>query len=270
MYNFSKTQLKRYARHFSLRDVGYKGQEKLLDAKVLLVGAGGLGSPAALYLAGAGIGHIGIIDADVVDISNLQRQIIHTSNDINRLKVESAKEKMLALNPDIKVQTYPVRLDSTNAIDIIKHYDFVIDGVDNFATKFLINDACVLLDKPFSHGGILRFNAQSLSVNPSKSACYACVFNAPPPKNSVPSCAEAGVLGPIAGLLGTIQAIEVLKFFTSAGQMLYNQLLSIDTKTMLFRNIKVQKNPTCRVCGSDGIKKSGKLSDYEEIQCEIK
>jgi molybdopterin/thiamine biosynthesis adenylyltransferase len=264
---FSDEELERYSRHIILEDVGIEGQEKIINAKVLIIGAGGLGSPIALYLAAAGVGEIGIVDGDVVDLSNLQRQIIHATNDVGIPKVESAKQKMLLINPNVKVNTYHTMISADNILDIIAPYDFVIDGTDNFATKFLINDACVLAKKPYSHGGILRFSGQSMTIDPHKSACYACVFNAPPPAGVVPTCSSAGILGAVAGMLGTIQAAEALKFITGAGTPLYNTLLSFEAKSMTFRSIKLSKNPKCRVCGAEGITH---LSDYEQAVCEVK
>lgn len=266
MYDFTQTQLRRYARHFSLQECGYKGQEKILESKVLIIGAGGLGSPVALYLAAAGIGEIGIVDGDYVELSNLQRQIIHTTNELGTPKVRSATQKLQALNPDITITPYHTMLCAENALDILGPYDVVIDGTDNFATKFLINDACILLNKPYSHGGILRFSGQSMSIKPKESACYACIFDKPPPEGSVPNCASAGVFGAIAGILGTIQAAEVLKIITGIGEPLYDQLLSFDSKTMDFRKVKIQKNPKCRVCGGEGI---SSLQDYDQQTCHI-
>ncbi|MDR0761531.1 MAG: HesA/MoeB/ThiF family protein [Campylobacteraceae bacterium] len=267
MRDWSDEELERYSRHIILEDVGIEGQEKILKSKVLIIGAGGLGSPIAFYLAAAGVGEIGIADGDVVDISNLQRQIIHASNDVGIPKVESAKQKMLSINPHIKVNTYHTMISADNILDIIKPYDFIIDGTDNFATKFLINDACVLARKPYSHGGILRFSGQTMTINPYKSACYACVFNAPPPSGVVPTCSTAGILGAVAGMLGTIQAAEALKFITGVGKPLYDTLLSFEAKSMTFRNVKLSKNPKCRVCGNDGITH---LRDYEQAVCEVK
>ncbi len=188
MIDFTEEQLERYSRHILLKDVGLKGQAKLLESKVLVVGAGGLGAPVSLYLAAAGVGTIGIIDADVVDISNLQRQVIHFTKDIDTPKVESAAEKMKAINPDVEVRGYQKFINADNAMEIIKEYDFVIDGSDNFPTKFLVNDACVFAKVPYSHGGILRFQGQTITVDPWKSACYRCIFNEPPPPDAVPSC----------------------------------------------------------------------------------
>ena len=266
MYNFTQEQLRRYARHFSLKECGYKGQERILESKVLIVGAGGLGSPVALYLAAAGVGEIGIIDGDSVDLSNLQRQILHTTAEIGAPKIESAAKKLTALNPSVKVTPYHAMLNAQNALEIFKNYDVIVDGCDNFATKFLINDACVLLQKPYSYGGILRFSGQSMSIRPGESACYACIFDAPPPEGSVPNCAQAGVFGAIAGMLGTIQAAEVLKIITGIGEPLYNQLLSFDSLSMEFRKIKLKKNLTCRVCGENGITH---LQDYTPTSCQM-
>lgn len=267
MYNFTQEQLKRYARHFSLRECGYQGQGKILESKVLIIGAGGIGSPVALYLAAAGVGEIGIIDEDKVDLSNLQRQILHFTSDIGALKVESAKQKLNNLNPQSKINIYHTRLESSNALEILELYDVIVDGVDNFATKFLINDACVLLNKPYSHGGVLRFSAQTMSVKPKESACYACIFDSPPPQGSVPSCAEAGVFGSVVGILGSIQATEVLKIITGIGMPLFDKLLHFDTLSMDVRKIAFKRNPKCRVCGEQGIKT---LQDYEVLTCETK
>src|SRR3989339_1878709 len=209
--NFTDIQIERYSRHIILKDVGVEGQIKLLEGKVLVVGAGGLGSPAALYLAAAGVGTIGIIDNDVVDITNLQRQIIHTTPDINRPKVISAKEKIEKINPDVKVKTYHELLTTDNINDIFSEYDFILDGTDNFPTKFLINDACVMAKKPLVHAGIFRFEGQMLTILPGKGPCYRCLFPDPPPPGLVPSCQEAGVLGCVAGVMGTLQATETIK-----------------------------------------------------------
>jgi len=267
MIDFTEEQLDRYSRHILLKDVGIKGQSKLLKARVLIVGAGGLGSPAAFYLAAAGIGTIGLIDNDVVDISNLQRQIIHFTKDINEPKVDSAAEKMKALNPDVQVKTYKELIRADNIMDIIGEYDFVIDGTDNFATKFLINDACVFGKIPFSHGGILRYDGQTITVNPWESACYRCVFNEPPPPDAVPSCSEAGVLGAIAGMLGTIQATEALKFFTGSGELLTNTLLTFNAKNMDFRRIKLRRQTNCPICGENPT--VTELIDGEQPVCDL-
>ncbi|HYQ57272.1 MAG TPA: molybdopterin-synthase adenylyltransferase MoeB [Draconibacterium sp.] len=246
--NFSEEQIERYSRHLILQNVGIEGQQKILESKVLIVGAGGLGSPAALYLAAAGVGTIGLIDGDVVDRTNLQRQVIHFTPDVDIPKVDSAKQKINQLNPDVKVNTYPTLLMPDNATEIISEYDFVIDGTDNFPTKFMVNDACVLAKKPYSHGGILRFEGQTMTYVPG-SACYRCVFDGPPPKDAVPSCSQAGVLGSIAGMLGTIQATEALKYIVGVGELLTNRMLIFDALKMNFREVKFNQSSGCKVCG---------------------
>ena len=218
--SFTEDQITRYSRHILLPEVGGKGQKKLAQAKVFIVGAGGLGSPVALYLGAAGIGTIGLIDGDVVDLSNLQRQVLHHTPDVSRPKVVSAKEKILALNPDVTVETYEDRFTSQNALELIKPYDIVIDGVDNFPTKFLINDACYFEETPLIHGGILRFEGRVFSIIPKQSACYRCIFKEPPPTGLVPSCQEAGILGVVAGIIGTIQATEAIKIILGIGRPL--------------------------------------------------
>lgn len=248
MLNLTDEQMDRYRRHLILKEVGLEGQTKLLQARVLVVGTGGLGSPVSLYLAAAGVGTIGLVDADTVDISNLQRQIAHATADLNRPKVESAQEKLKAVNPEVKVEPWLLYLDASNIEKIIQQYDFVIDCTDNFASKFLINDACVLAGIPFSHGGILRFDGQTMTVLPGKSACYRCCFHEPPPAKSAPSCSESGVLGAVAGMLGTIQAAETLKFITGAGTLLTDVLLTVDAKSMNFRRIDLRRRPDCPVC----------------------
>jgi len=263
--NFTDKEVERYARHIILQDIGIEGQLKLLNSKVLIVGAGGLGSPVALYLAAAGVGTIGIADGDVVDLSNLQRQIIHTTQDIGTLKTKSAKNKLEAINPDINVITYDTFLNASNILDIVSQYDFIIDGADNFATKFLINDACFLAKKAYSYGGILRFIAQTMTIVPDETTCYACVFDTPPPANTVPSCSQAGVLGSIAGILGSIQATEAIKYLTGKKDLLTNKLLMIDAMSMDFDKIDLKKNDECRVCGKHKITK---LQDYEQQICE--
>lgn len=267
MLDFTEQQIQRYSRHILLQDVGVEGQEKIHDAKVLVVGAGGLGAPVSLYLAAAGVGRIGIVDADVVDLSNLQRQVIHFTADVGKPKVYSAKEKMLAVNPDVQVDTYYTWLDSTNALDIINDYDFIIDGTDNFPVKFLINDACVMSGKAFSHGGILRFTGQTFTHVPG-SACYRCLFKEPPPPGAVPTCSQAGVLGAIAGMLGTIQAAEALKYIIGIGDLLTDRLLTFDAKTMNFRTVKVKKTDRCPICGSHPT--IDHLIDYEQAACDLK
>jgi adenylyltransferase/sulfurtransferase len=265
--SFTDEQIQRYSRHIILTEVGGKGQKKIRDAKVFIVGAGGLGSPAALYLAAAGIGTLGIIDGDVVDLSNLQRQVIHHTSDLNRPKVLSAKEKIEALNPDVQVITYHHLLNSQNAMDIIKDYDLILDGTDNFPAKFLINDAAVFARKPLIHGGILRFVGQVFTIIPHETACYRCVFNSPPPPGLIPSCQEAGVIGVLAGMIGTIQATEALKLILGIGKTLSNRLLTYDAHKMEFREIKLKKNPKCPVCGENP--QITKLIDYEQEVCNL-
>lgn len=267
MFDFSEEELNRYSRHILLQDVGVEGQEKIRQGKVLIVGAGGLGAPVAMYLAAAGVGTIGIIDGDTVDLSNLQRQIIHFTPDVGRYKADSAKEKIALINPNVKVNTYKEFLMADNAIDIIKDYDFIVDGTDNFPVKFLINDACVMAGKPFSHGGILRFEGQTFTHLPG-TACYRCMFNSPPPAGAVPTCSQAGVLGAIAGMLGTIQAAETLKYLTGVGELLTNRLLTFNAKTMAFRRINVARHDSCPLCGSNPSVTT--LIDYEQPTCELK
>ena len=264
---FTDSQIERYSRHIILQDVGVEGQIKISEGKVLIVGAGGLGAPVALYLAAAGVGTIGIIDGDVVDLTNLQRQVIHFTPDINKAKVLSAKEKIAQLNPDVKVIAYQELLSTYNIFDIIKEYDIVVDGTDNFPTKFLINDACVLAQKPFSHGGILRFEGQTFTYTPGN-ACYRCVFDSPPPPNVVPTCSQAGVLGSIAGMLGTIQTTEVLKFLVNKGELLTNRILTFNALAMDFRTIRFGRNTNCPICGEHPSITG--LQIYELPTCELK
>ncbi|WP_121021026.1 HesA/MoeB/ThiF family protein [Helicobacter vulpis] len=252
-------QRERYERHLMLEDVGEQGQEKLLNASVLVIGAGGLGSPNLMYLAAAGIGRIGVLDFDIIELSNLQRQVIHTTDEINASKVKSAQRKMLALNPDVQVETHFTKLDARNALDLIKDYAFIIDATDNFASKFLINDACVLGDKPYSHAGVLKYRGQTMTVLPKKSACFACVFDTPPDPTLNPIF-KAGLFGVVPGLLGCIQAAEAIKYFLGF-PLLTDALLGVDTKGMVFRRVGVKKNPKCRVCGEQGIVR---LTDYPQ------
>lgn len=242
-------QIERYSRHIILKEVGGTGQRKLLDGRVLIIGAGGLGAPIALYLAAAGVGTIGIADADDVDLSNLQRQVIHFTPDIGTPKVESARRKMQAINPDVTVVTYKEWISAANIAAIIAEYDFVIDGTDNFAAKFLINDACVLAGTPYSHGGILQFDGQTLTVRPGETACYRCVFPAPPPQDAIPTCSRAGVIGVLPGVVGTIQATEAIKFLLGTGELLTNRLLTYSALRMKFREVPLKRSPTCPVCG---------------------
>ncbi|MBM4144486.1 MAG: HesA/MoeB/ThiF family protein [Lentisphaerae bacterium] len=246
--SLTESQIERYSRHIILPEVGGKGQEKLLAGKVLLVGAGGLGCPAGLYLAAAGVGTIGLMDRDVVDLSNLQRQVAHHTPDVGKPKVESAADKFRAINPDVTVRTYRERLAAANAPAILRDYDFVIDGTDNFASKFLVADACHFAGKPYCHAGILRFDGQLMTVIPGKTACYRCVFNAPPPAGAVPSCSQAGVLGVVAGVLGTLQAAEALKFLLGKGELLTDKLLVYDGLKANFRKISLKRNVNCPLC----------------------
>ena len=247
----SDDQIERYSRHIILKDVGGAGQLKFLNGSVLIIGAGGLGSPAALYLAAAGVGKIGIVDADVVDMTNLQRQVIHHTPDVNRAKVESAKNKIAEMNPDVEVVTYHDYIVADNIVDIIKEYDFILDGVDNFPSKFLINDACVMHGKPYSHAGILRFDGQLFTYVPGQGGCYRCIFPAPPPQDAVPSCSQAGVLGVLGGVVGTLQATEALKYLLGKGDLLTDRLMIYDAYRMKFREAKFKRNPKCPVCGDN-------------------
>lgn len=266
---FSEEQIERYSRHIILSEVGVEGQEKLLNSKVLVIGTGGLGAPAAMYLAASGIGTIGLVDGDVVDLSNLQRQIIHQTKDVGKPKVQSGKETINEMNPDVEVITYNEIVTSQNILDIIKNYDFIIDGTDNFAAKFLINDACVLAKKPFSHAGIIRFQGQLTTYIPDNGTpCYRCIFQSPPPTGVVPTCREAGVIGAMGGIIGTLQALEAIKYILGVGETLAGYLLTFDAIKMEFRKIKVSKNKKCGVCGDNPTIKT--LIDYENPSCDLK
>ena len=260
---YSEEWIERYSRHIILPEVGGNGQEKLNESKVLIIGAGGLGSPVALYLAAAGIGTLGIVDNDVVDLSNLQRQILHTTNDLGRQKTESAKEKLEALNPEITVNAYHELVNSTNIMEMIKDYDVIVDGTDNFPTRFLINDACVLGNKPLVHGAILRFDGQVFTIVPGAGPCYRCIFEEPPPPGTVPNCSQAGILGAIAGIIGTIQATEVLKLIIGKGRTLKGRLLVVDALDMTFREVKIRRNSACPICGDNPT--ITQLIDYEWV-----
>jgi adenylyltransferase/sulfurtransferase len=259
--------LSRYSRHLILPEVGMEGQQKLKAARVLCVGAGGLGSPLALYLAAAGIGTLGLVDLDVVDVSNLQRQIIHSTKDIGRKKLDSAEEKLLALNPALNVVKHETMLSSANALDILKDYDIVADGTDNFPTRYLVNDACVLLGKPNVYGSIYRFEGQASVFATKQGPCYRCLYPEPPPPGLVPSCAEGGVLGILPGLVGVIQATETIKLILGKGESLAGRLLLIDALNMRFRELKLRKNPECPVCGLNPTVTA--LIDYQQF-CGIK
>ena len=256
----SSDEVLRYSRHLILPEVALGGQRKLKAARVLLVGAGGLGSPLGLYLAAAGVGHIGIVDFDVVDLTNLQRQVLHGTKDVGRPKLESARERVKDVNPNVEVETYETRLTSANALEILRDYDLVIDGTDNFPTRYLVNDACVLLGKPNVYGSIFRFEGQASVFATAVGPCYRCLFREPPPPGLVPSCAEGGVLGVLPGLIGTIQATEAIKLILGAGEPLIGKLLLVDALTMTFRTLKLKKDPECPACGTHEIKE---LIDYE-------
>lgn len=240
----------RYARHLTMKEIGAEGQQKLFHAKICMIGAGGLGSPAALYLAAAGVGTIGIADADRVELSNLQRQILHTAADLGKQKVSSAQETLQALNPETAVRTYPVYVEEKNIQEIIQDYDFVIDAADNFPTKFLINDACVRAEKPFVHAGVIRFQGQLMTYVPGKGPCYRCIFKNPPPQGAVPSAKQAGILGAVCGVIGSLQAMEAVKYVLGAGELLTGKLLTYDALQAQFRVIKLPGQAAdCAVCG---------------------
>jgi len=252
MIDFTEEQIERYSRHIILPEVGAEGQSKLLESKVFMIGAGGLGSPVAYYLAAAGVGTIGIADADVVDMSNLQRQIIHNQDRVGMAKVESARETIQALNPDVKVNTYNYRIDADNVREIIRDYDLIIDGCDNFPTRFLVNDACFFEKKPLVSGAMFRFEGQVATFKPhaSKEApCYRCLYPEPPPNGLVPSCSEAGILGALAGAVGTIQAVEAIKELLGIGESLAGRLMVFDALRMEWKKLKLHKDPACPLCG---------------------
>ena len=253
-------ELQRYHRHLILPEVGEEGQRRLKAASLLLVGAGGLGSPAALYLAAAGVGHMGIVDADDVELSNLQRQIIHDTADVSSAKVASAERRIRALNPHVDVVTYRARLTSSNAMEVLANYDVIVDGSDNFATRYLINDACVLLAKPNVYGSVLRFEGQASVFSSGDGPCYRCLFREPPPAALVQNCAESGVLGVVPGLIGVIQAAEAIKLITGVGDTLVGRLLLVDALRMQFRTIDLARDPECAACGRREITS---LIDYE-------
>src|SRR4029077_8454528 len=267
MTTLAQAELVRYSRHLILPDVGVPGQEKLKAARVLLIGAGGLGSPAALYLAAAGVGTLGIVDFDNVDVTNLQRQILHGTKDVGRPKLQSARERIADVNPHVRLETYETALTSKNALDILSGYDIVVDGTDNFATRYLVNDACVLLGKPNVYGSIFRFEGQASVFGYPDGPCYRCLYPEPPPPGLVPSCAEGGVLGVLPGIVGSIQAAETLKLIIGKGEPLVGRLLLFDALSMRFRELKLRKNPECPVCGAHPT--ITKLIDYAEF-CGIR
>jgi adenylyltransferase/sulfurtransferase len=253
-------ELRRYGRHLVLPEVGTEGQRRLKNAKVLLVGAGGLGSPAAMYLAAAGVGTLGLVDFDKVDITNLQRQIIHGTHDIGRPKLDSASDRIRDINPNVHVEQYDTALTSANALDIARDYDVIVDGTDNFPTRYLVNDTCVLLGKPNAFGSVLRFEGQASVFAAADGPCYRCLFREPPPAGLIPNCAEAGVLGVLPGLMGTIQATETIKLILGIGEPLVGRLLLVDALTMQFRTIQLRRDPLCPACGTHELKE---LIDYE-------
>ena len=257
----SPAELVRYARHLTLSEVGVSGQERLAKARVLLVGAGGLGSPAALYLAAAGVGTLGLVDGDAVELSNLQRQVLHGTAAVGRAKTESARERLADLNPEVRVETHSVRLTSENALDILGRYDFALDGSDNFPTRYLVNDASVLLRKPYVYGSIFRFDGQVSVFAAPGGPCYRCLFAEPPPPDLVPNCAEAGVLGVLPGLIGSLQALEAIKLILGVGESLIGRLLLVEALKVRFRELRVQRDPACAMCGD--VPTVTRLVDYE-------
>ena len=258
-----RDEVLRYSRHLLLPEVGVRGQERLKDARVLCVGAGGLGSPLALYLTAAGVGTLGIVDFDAVDASNLQRQILHGTKDVGRPKTQSAEATLRDLNPNVRVVRHEVRLDSSNALDILGGYDVIADGTDNFATRYLVNDACVLLGKPNAYGSIFRFEGQASVFCAADGPCYRCLYPEPPPPGLVPSCAEGGVLGVLPGVIGTIQATEAIKLVVGIGETLVGRLMLYDALAMRFREMNVRKDPECPVCGTH--RTITELQDYEQL-----
>jgi adenylyltransferase/sulfurtransferase len=258
----SQEEILRYSRHLIIPDVALTGQRRLKASRVLLIGAGGLGSPLALYLAAAGVGHLGIVDFDVVDFTNLQRQILHGTSDVGRPKLASARDRIAEVNPGVHVEPYETRLTAENALEILRGYDLVIDGTDNFATRYLTNDACVLLGIPNVYGSIFRFEGQASVFATHDGPCYRCLFRVPPPPGLVPSCAEGGVLGVLPGHIGTIQATEGIKLLLGIGEPLIGRLLLIDALTMQHRTVKLRKDPECPACGTREIRE---LIDYDEF-----
>jgi sulfur-carrier protein adenylyltransferase/sulfurtransferase len=263
----SKEEIQRYSRHLIMPEVGMEGQLKLKRARVLTIGTGGLGAPLGLYLAAAGVGHLGLVDFDVVDSSNLQRQVTFTTADVGRPKSEAAKARLSSLNPAIDIVSYETRLTSDNALELFRDYDIIVDGTDNFPTRFLVNDACVLLGKPNVYGSIFRFEGQATVFGYPGGPCYRCLYPEPPPPGLVPSCAEGGVLGVLPGIVGSIQAMETIKLILGAGEPLVGRLLLFDALAMRFRELKLKRNPDCPMCGNH--RTITKLIDYEEF-CGIR
>ena len=267
MTTLSHEELLRYSRHLTLPDVGLEGQSKLRDARVLLIGAGGLGSPAALYLAAAGVGTLGIVDFDLVDRSNLQRQILHGTSGIGTAKTESARARLRDVNPHVQIETFAERLTSANALAILRDWDIVVDGSDNFPTRYLVNDACVLLGKPDVYGSVFRFDGQVSVFSAKQGPCYRCLYAEPPPPDLVPSCAEGGVLGVLPGIIGSLQALEVIKLIVGFGEPMIGRLLLFDGRRMQFRELALEKDPDCPVCGVRPTVTS--LIDYEAFCGEV-
>jgi molybdopterin/thiamine biosynthesis adenylyltransferase/rhodanese-related sulfurtransferase len=263
----SKEEVQRYSRHLIMPEVGMEGQLKLKRARVLMIGTGGLGAPLGLYLAAAGVGHLGLVDFDVVDSSNLQRQVTFTTADVGKPKSEAAKARLSALNPMIEIVSYETRLTSDNALELFRDYDIIVDGTDNFPTRFLVNDACVLLGKPNVYGSIFRFEGQATVFGYPGGPCYRCLYPEPPPPGLVPSCAEGGVLGVLPGIVGSIQAMETIKLILGTGEPLVGRLLLFDALAMRFRELKLKRNPDCPLCGEH--RTLTKLIDYEEF-CGIR
>jgi molybdopterin/thiamine biosynthesis adenylyltransferase len=261
-------QRSRYSRHILIPEVGEAGQAKLLKSRVLIIGAGGLGSPSALYLAAAGVGRLGLVDDDVVDESNLQRQILHTSDRVGMPKTESAKKTLQALNPEVQIDEHRVRLNRDNALELFAKYDLIVDGSDNFGTRYLVNDACVLLQKPNVHGSIFRFDGQATTFVPGGGRpCYRCLFPEPPPPELAPSCQEAGVLGVLPGIIGMVQAVEAVKVLLGRGELLVGRLLLYDALEQKFREVKYARDPRCPSCGDAPMKEL--LPEYTEQSCAI-
>ena len=263
MSQLNNDEIRRYSRHLIMPEVGMEGQKKLKEASVLLVGTGGLGSPAAMYLAAAGVGHIGLLDFDIVDESNLQRQVIHGQSTVGVKKVESARQRLLDINPHIKVTTYDTALNSENALEIFAPYDIIADGTDNFPTRYLVNDACTLLGKPNVYGSIFRFEGQLSVFDAQKGPCYRCLYSEPPPPGLVPSCAEGGVLGILPGVVGVLQATEVVKLILNTGDTMVGRLLLFDALNMKFRELKLRKDPNCVLCGAEPT--VTELIDYQQF-----
>ncbi|MHC4265688.1 MAG: HesA/MoeB/ThiF family protein [Planctomycetota bacterium] len=264
--SLNEQQIERYSRNIILKEIGGAGQEKLLSSRVLIIGAGGLGSSSALYLAAAGIGTMGIVDSDKVELTNLHRQIIYNTSDIGEEKVVSAEKRIKALNPDVNINVYNLRLRAENISPVIRDYDFIIDGTDNFPSKFLINDACYFEKIPFCHAGVLTFYGQLLTVIPGQTTCYRCIFKEPPPANAVPSCSQAGILGVLPGVIGSLQATEAIKYLLDLGDPLTDTLLNYNALTMKFRKTELKPNPKCPLCGEKP--EITELKDEEQIVCD--